>query len=212
MKIKILLVLNIIFISFVYAETVYKTLDAEGNIIFSDVPSEESEVIEVEEVQILNMPAAKSFKSTELEEKEQDAIQYTSLAIISPKNDVTIRSNEGVVSINVELEPALFESDILVLFMDGKEASSGQSSQFSLTKLDRGTHTVYVAVKNEEGKLLKRSAKVVFHLRKESKLFKKPTNDNTTLPDNTDTTLPTDVTPTPENTDSSPSVSDIPVP
>jgi hypothetical protein len=212
MKIKILLVLSLIFIPFVYAETVYKILDAEGNIIFSDVPSEEAEVIEIEEVQILNIPVTEPFITTPSAEKEQDTIQYTKLAILSPENDITIRSNEGVVSINVELEPTLFANDLLVLFMDGKEVSSGMSLQFSLTKLDRGTHTVYVAVKNEEGKLLKRSAKIIFHLRKESKLFKKPTNDNASTPENTDTTPTTDVTPSTENTGSSPSASDILIP
>jgi hypothetical protein len=176
MNIKILLILNLVFITFVSAETVYKTLDAEGNVIFSDVPSIGAEVIEIEEAQTINIPEEKYRPVTKL---KPDKIEYTKLVIASPENDATIYSNEGNVSINVEVEPALLKKDLLVLFMDGKEISSGKSLQFSLVNLERGTHTVDVVVKNEKGKILKRSGKLVFHLRKFSKLFKKPTADTT---------------------------------
>ncbi len=186
---KLLLILNLVFISSVYAETVYKTVDAEGNIIFSDVPTDGAEVLEIEKAQTVNIPEVKRSEYRPVTKLIPDKIEYTRLVITSPENDATIRSNAGNVSINVAIEPVLFEDDLLVLFVDGKEVGSGKSLLFSLSNLDRGTHTVDVAVKNEKDEFLKRSAKLVFHLRKESKLFQKPAID---------TTITT--TPTAENT------------
>ena len=176
MKIKILLILNFVFIPFVYAETVYKTLDGEGNIIFSDVPSEGAEVIKLQKAQTIKLPEAKPHEYESLK-KESSENEYNRLVIINPENNATIRSNEGKISIDVEVKPELFEGDLFVLFMDGKEMSSGTSLQFALSNLDRGMHTVDVGVKNEKGIFLKRSAKLIFHLRKESLLFQKTTSN-----------------------------------
>lgn len=201
MNIKILLVLNLVFFPIASAETVYKTFDAEGNIIFSDVPAEGAEEIEIKEAQILNIPEVKPVKYLSVSE-EEETIQYSRLVISSPENDVTIHSNEGKVGIKIEIEPELFEEDVLVLFLDGNEVESGNSSKFLLSNLDRGTHTVNVVVKNGEEKVLKRSTRIVFHLRKSSKLFKKATVNSTGIT----------TTPATENTGSTSSSSDIPVP
>ncbi|HIF51997.1 MAG TPA: hypothetical protein EYQ42_10820 [Thiotrichaceae bacterium] len=182
---KLLLVLNLLFISFVYAETAYKTFDAEGNIIFSDVASDGAEMIELQEAQTVDTPeVTRRYRpTTKLEPKKKE---YSKLVILSPENDITIHNNEGNISIAVEIKPLLFGGDSLVLFMDGKETSSGTSSQFSLSNVERGTHTIDVAVRNEKGKFIKRSEKLVLHLRKASVLFKKPTIADTTTSEKTE--------------------------
>lgn len=150
-------------------ETVYKTVDDEGNIIFSDRPSKGAEEIIIKKAQTINIPETRSFKTVTLKEK-QKAVIYSRLVITSPENDATIQSNVGNVSVKFTLEPALNEKDLMVLFMDEKQVLTGKTSEFSLANIDRGTHTVYVAVKDEKDKLLKRSGKVVFHVRRTSKL------------------------------------------
>ncbi len=179
MKIIILLLLNFALVAFVSAETIYKTRDAEGNVIFSDVQSEGAEIIEIKEVQTLNTPKAKGFDNRPTTKLTPEETVYSQLVITSPENDATIRSNEGIVSVSIEMAPELDEKHILVLLMDGEEVSSGKSLQYSLTGLDRGTHTVNALVKNEKDKVLKQSGKLVFHLRKESKLSKNRTSENT---------------------------------
>lgn len=184
MNIKILLILNIVFSSFVYAETVYKTVDAEGNIIFSDEDIEGAEKIELEEPQTISIPEIKSgYRSTtKLVPKE---IEYTQLEIISPKNDTTIRSNEGKINIKVKIMPVLEKDNFIVFLLDGREVSTGKSYEYLLSDLDRGTHTVSVLVKNEKDAILKRSEQLVIHLRKESKLFKNRTKENPAATKNT---------------------------
>lgn len=177
MKIKLLFIINLLIIPFVYAETVYKTRDAEGNVIFSDILSVDAEVIEIQEAQTLNMPKVKGLDYRRTTKLVLTEIKYTQLDIISPENNGTIRSNVGTVNINIEMTPALDKKHMIVLSMDGKELSSGKSLQFSLPNIKRGTHTVDVVVKNEKDKVLKRSDKLVFHMRKFSKLFKNRTDE-----------------------------------
>ena len=167
MKFKSLLLISLMFTPVAHAETVYKTVDDEGNIVFSDSKTEGAEVLEIKEAQTINVPEIRSFKTATLKEKQKTVI-YTRLVITSPENDATIHSNAGNVSVGFTLEPALNEKDLMVLFMDEKQVLTGKASEFSLANIDRGTHTVYVAVKDEKDKLLKRSGNVVFHVRRMS--------------------------------------------
>lgn len=152
---------------FAYAETVYKAVDAEGNTVFSDVPSEGAEEIKIKKAQAINPPKARSFKLSPAEDISKK-FNYTKLAIAKPENDSTIHGGDGNVNITVTLEPELNENDVIVLSMDGKEMLSGRAPQFLLANVDRGTHTLSVVVKNEVDKVLKRSAKVTFYVRRVS--------------------------------------------
>ena len=169
MNIKFLLFISLIIVPLAYAETVYKTVDAEGNIVFSDVPSEGAEEIKIKKAQAINPPKARSFKLSPAEDISKKFI-YTKLAIASPENDSTIHGGEGNVNISVILEPKLQEGDVIVLSMDGKEMLSGKAPQFLLENIDRGTHSISVVVKNEGDKVLKRSAEVIFHVRRTAEL------------------------------------------
>jgi len=169
MNIKLLLFFSLIFVPLTYAETVYKTVDAEGNIVFSDVPSEGAEEIKIQKAQAINPPKARSFKLSPAEEISKE-FNYTKLTIASPENDESIHGGDGNVNIAVILEPEINENDVLVLSMDGNEMLSGMAPQFLLENVDRGTHTISVVVKNEKDKVLKRSAKVTFHVRRIAQL------------------------------------------
>ncbi len=175
MNIKLLLSLIFLFVTYVHAETVYKTVDAEGNIVFSDVPSDGAEEITIKKAQAINPPKARSFKLSPAEDKP-NKFNYTKLTIDNPENDATIHGGDGNVNITATLEPELNENDVIVLFMDGKEMLSGRSAQFLLANVDRGTHSISVAVKNEDDNVLKRSDKVTFHVRRTSLLS--PTNNS----------------------------------
>ena len=193
MKIRSHLLIYLVLVTVATAETVYKTMDEEGNIVFSDNLTEGAEVIEIKEIQTISFPETKSFDYTPSKKKQSNA-QYTKLYITYPENDATIWNNEGNVSIEIKIEPALHEKDLIVLFMDGKQLSTGTIPQFSLTNIDRGTHAIDVAVKNAKDELLRRSAKIVFHLRRMSKLFpNSPLNPENTPEDSSATLSTTDI-------------------
>lgn len=167
MKTNYIIFISLFLTTLVSAETVYKTVDKEGNVIFSDSKTENAEVIEIQDAQALDLPKVRTFKLSPPKEKHKTS-GYTKLEIVSPQNDATIHSNEGNVNINTNIEPELNNKDTLVVYLDGKQVETGKNPRFLLTNINRGTHTVDVALKDQNGMELKRSGKVTFHVRRTS--------------------------------------------
>ncbi len=174
MRISLLLV-TLFFLTSVSAE-VYRSVDEDGNIVYTDKPSPDADKIKVDKVQ--TVPAGDSnFEYTPPEDSADDAA-YTKLEIANPENDHVFTGNTGNVTVSVVIEPALKNKrgDRLILTMDGKKAGDSTSTSFTLTNLDRGTHTIEVYVVNKGGKSLKESAPVSFTMKRPSVLS--PSNPN----------------------------------
>lgn len=152
---------------------VYRSVDEDGNIIFTDKPSPDAEKVEINEVQTIDPGNTPRFNYTP-PKKSQDATVYKNITITSPANDETLSANEGNVSVSVSVEPRLFPGHTIVLYLDGSPAGEG-SGQFNLTNLDRGTHTLVAAVKDQSGKEFIKSESVSFTVQRHSILHKPST-------------------------------------
>jgi hypothetical protein len=157
--------------SLVSAQTVYRSVDKDGNPVFSDTPTEGAEEIILKEVPTIK---STSVPITSQPEKSQDTkiITYTALKVTSPSNDEVIRENSGDVNIVVELQPDLMEGHKLTLYLDSKEYSDSTSPVFNLTNVDRGTHQLRVAVRDANGKILLSSTSITFHLQRSSVILR----------------------------------------
>jgi hypothetical protein len=137
-------------------------VDENGNLIFSDKPSDGAEKIHVEDAQTISPPSAGRFEYTP--SKKEEPQSYTEIAIVSPANDTATRNNEGIVNVSVSLEPSLNSGsgDQLALYMDGAQVSIGSSPQFELNNVDRGLHTLKASVVDASGKTIISSSPVSF--------------------------------------------------
>ena len=153
----------------VVAQQVYRSVDAEGNVIFSDEETEGAEEVVIPETQTLPPLSDGNFKYTPAKEPKKE--EYTVLEIVSPGNDQAIRENSGNITVKVSVSPRLVRSDKLVLYMDGKEVGVSSGTSFSLTNVDRGTHTLRAVIKGPEDRIRKSSASVTFHM---LRYFNKP--------------------------------------
>lgn len=97
---------------------------------------------------------------------------YRLLRITSPLPDASIHNNRGTLRVVVQLAPPLRadRGDRLTLTLDGHATTQMATTEFVLTQLDRGTHTVQVQVEAESGATLIQSEPVVFHLHQASRL------------------------------------------
>lgn len=148
---------------------VYRTLDENGSVIFTDKPSPDAEKIRIDKVQTVSPPAVKDFKYTP-QAKTVSGV-YTKLEITSPKNDQVFTGGVVDVTASVLIKPALGTrfGDRLIFYLDSQQFESNSTSH-NFTKLDRGTHTVKVDVVNKDGKTLKSSAPVAFTINRPSVL------------------------------------------
>lgn len=167
---KVLLILIFFTALPLFAKDVYKWTNADGVVIYSDTYQEGAERIRV------SGSTSSPSNVTQTEDQAQgaeaaaeDATGYTSLEIVQPENDQTIRSNEGTVAVGLALSPTLAEGHSVRIVVDGSELPNGmQGTQFTLNNLNRGSHSLETRVVDADGNVLINSNRITFHLRKAS--------------------------------------------
>ena len=103
------------------------------------------------------------------------------LQIVSPEDDKTIRANDGNLTVNIQIRPALSQKrgDMIQLRMDDRPYGLPNAGlSFNLANIDRGTHTLSAVVMNAKGEELAQSAVIKFHLQRNSVLLNPRTRIN----------------------------------
>jgi len=151
--------------------TIYRTVDKNGNIIYSDVESDNSKPVTVDVAPGYTPPTI--VLPIEEDAKKEEAIiavpNYT-LSITSPVQNQTFQNPESVPVVATILPKLNKErADKLVFKLDGKPVGSPQTpSNTVLTELERGSHILVVSVVDKKGKVLKRSKSILFHVQRHS--------------------------------------------
>ncbi len=146
------------------ATEVYITHDKDGNPIFSDQPSSDAEKIIIEDIQTVPKVQTQTQPASGTSQKLKELPKYTEFKIVSPVDDESIRENTGALSVQVALSPKLRGNDQIVLYLDGAVVLKGRETTFNLTNIDRGTHSLLVAIESASGKQEMRSTPVTVHL------------------------------------------------
>jgi len=142
---------------------IYKTVDKNGNVTFSDKAPEGGEAIDVKPANTL--PAITRPQQPADRAEDDDSISYSALNIVSPANDSSVDHGPGNFTVSVSVQPELDEDHRLRLYIDG--AAHGRDSSktsFSLTNVHRGTHTLQVRIIDAEGYSLMTSPTVSVHV------------------------------------------------
>ncbi|AQS38497.1 protein of unknown function (DUF4124) [Shewanella psychrophila] len=143
----------LLFFTIAAQATVYKWVDKDGKIHYSDKPIENSEAVEFKsntqnQIQ-LNTPKAPPSND------DQKSLTEYNLSITSPAEEETIRNNEGKLTIMARISPDLEAKHVLVLLMDGAVVGTPQTSPiFSLKDIDRGEHNFVIKAVAQNGKQL----------------------------------------------------------
>jgi hypothetical protein len=153
---------------------IYKTVDEEGNVVFTDIPpredTQDAEQIVVETPNSFAIEEAIGPREqwvVESEESDEEAaFFYKSLVIASPTADESIRENAGNVSIVAVANPRLQSGHRMRLVMNGTSIQEGSQTRFDLENVDRGTHVVATEIVDDSGNVLIRSTDTTFHLQR----------------------------------------------
>lgn len=153
----------------------YKGLDEEGKVVYSDTPFKNAEKIKPPPVSVVDAPKVEVKAKEEAEEKA-DAVNYTRFQITAPTNQQVMWNNDAV-SVSMALTPSLNVGggDYISLLLDGKTAVKRSESQLiQLPRVDRGEHKVQALIRNKQGKVVKRTRAVTFHAKQSVVIRKKP--------------------------------------
>jgi hypothetical protein len=147
---------------------VYEWKDADGVTHYSDYPQPGARKI------ILNgSPTSTSApKATTTVAGAKPAAQpaaqevvYDRLEIWSPENGASFFEADSTISIRIRSEPEVGPTHRLLTYLDGKLLPGENSTEHSLTNVERGVHSVTSVIVNRDGKELIRSEPVVFHMK-----------------------------------------------
>lgn len=150
------------------AATIYKSVDENGNVVFTDKPGGKAEKVVPPESTIIKSTPTKTTQNQSSNTSKQNSIvtSYQNIRIANPSNDMSIRENNGNVTVTMEITPPLdiTSGHKIALFLDGKQGGTTQSLTFVFNNLDRGTHELRAAIIDRKGKILKQSNSITFYL------------------------------------------------
>lgn len=152
------------------AGQIYKSIDAQGNVSYSDQPSPGAQPVQLAPISITPVPATPAGNPAPMQTApvtDAKPVVYLQLQIISPINDQTVWDNNGQVTVSVSVMPALASTDTMQMIVDGKiAAESNSAANFNLTHLDRGTHVIQAQIVRNKKQIVKVSNSVTFYLHK----------------------------------------------
>jgi hypothetical protein len=165
----LLLVISSLAVAPAAAQRIYRYTDADGNVVFTDNPPTQG-ATEV------NLPPVNTFASpnrpldldSDLPGGQHPG--YQEFSIVSPTSGEAIRDNAGNVSVKLRLRPGLHRGDTIDYVLNGQSIASGRSTSATLTKMDRGSHTIEAVVRDTKGKVVAQTGSVQFDLLRRTKL------------------------------------------
>ena len=131
---------------------VYKKVDADGNVSFSDIPDKTAQLITVAPLSTVPAMSPELIESTlgnGQNPTSKARVENYTLTIISPSSDQTYRRGDDSFSANVQVKPELSNGDRLITLVDGNPSSGGSTGE-----MDRGQHQFVAKIVNASGRVL----------------------------------------------------------
>jgi hypothetical protein len=155
----------------VQAAVVYKWVDADGVVHFSDQPSPGAEKIFTSSSTAGTVASAPRAQSGALQAPRSVAasgLGYTEFSISSPVNDQTFFGDD-VIAVHLNLEPSLKPNQSVTWHLNGKQLDT-TAAAFSMPHLDRGAYALAATITDQQTGDSQSSNTVTFYVRQPSAL------------------------------------------
>jgi hypothetical protein len=154
--------------------TVYKWVDEDGVVHYSDQPHENAEKVQLKAPQTYSAPPVRSPAPSPRQAMHQEPA-YQSCTITEPAND-QVFMNTSTVTAGASVQPALRPGDQLVVTLDGQRIPGvpSQGGGFTISPVDRGSHELQAVVQDSKGQTVCQSPSVTFHVRQPTVLAPNP--------------------------------------
>lgn len=152
------------------ATEVYRWVDADGQVHYSDQWRPGAEKIRLQETAVFSAPkVAATAPAAKAAAGAPPAGRYGSLEIASPAQEEVLWNIEGQLRVSVRVNPGLQPGHGLRLYLDGaaQDLPPG-STEIQLKDVFRGVHTLKAQVVNEAGTVLIESQPTTFSVRQTS--------------------------------------------
>ena len=153
------------------AQTMYRWVDAQGVVHFSDTPQPGAQAIPLPSAQTYRAPPVPAAPLAATSPAPAAPTGYQSCAITQPAADADLFAPEAL-NISVQVVPSLHPGDQLSVTFDGTTlpASASGAMNFELSSPERGTHTITAVVLSADGQTLCSAPAVSFSVQRPSLL------------------------------------------
>ena len=150
------------------AAGVYKWVEPDGTVHYSDTPQPGAEEVHVPPPQTYT-PAPYT-PITSRPEAPAAPAEYSQMAITAPEAEANLWDNTGAIPVSFSLEPALKteRGHQLVVLLDGQAQARIKGTSTTLENVERGSHTLQGQVTDATGNVLISSPAITVHLHRQS--------------------------------------------
>lgn len=176
---KLFLIIFVLLLSSSCFANVYQQIDNNGNVTYTDEGARQNtnDITSTTQSQSSNISSSRSTSTatptssavnTEVTTSTMPVKPHTVFDIDSPKNGETLY-NQPVISVDIKIEPKLYEGETIQVLLDGKPTSAPQSStHFEITYLDRGTHQLSALLFNKNKIMIKQTGNITIYVHRTS--------------------------------------------
>lgn len=143
---------------------VYKYVDENGNVVFTDAPpvEQKTEEVDLPELQTTEKyrPSGSTYTAPGTKKSgKRSGAQARFDFTLSPEDGATIRANGGQITASVNITPAPEIPITVNFYLDGALVAESDSTSAVLSGLDRGSHSIEAElIASETGMILGRTA------------------------------------------------------
>jgi hypothetical protein len=171
-------VVPLTYIAKVSAGAVFKTVDEQGNVTFTDNPPAGSESREIKirpiNTQVSTAPAPPADADTaptgetaeKKPEEEVKEVRYSASFITQPLDQSTVPPGQTEVVVQIGLKPPLQEGHVVKLLHNGEVGSPTTSTRFTLTNLIRGEHQIRAQIFGADGNRKAETQTITFYVKR----------------------------------------------
>ncbi|SEK79841.1 DUF4124 domain-containing protein [Halomonas daqiaonensis] len=183
-KVLVILALGLSVSLVAQAQTIYRTTDAQGNVVFTDNPERGGEEVdldpltvvpsrgdvrEAESPAVINGGDSGSSGGTSAG-AGQPFMPYDSFSLLSPDQEETLPTGAaGNVRVTLGIEPDLREDHRVRLLVDGRISQTAMHTDtFMLNNLNRGEHVLQAELLDASGAVRHRTSPVTLYVQRAS--------------------------------------------
>lgn len=156
------------------AQAIYKTVDENGNVVYSDTnPDGEGVEVRLRELSVvapgkLEQPGASQAATDAAGREQAPQAAEVGLRILSPTQEETIWNTAYVLSVQVGTTGALPEGAELAYLVDGEVKHTARSTSVQIPEVFRGEHQLAVELRGVDGRVISSAGPVTFFMRQGS--------------------------------------------
>jgi hypothetical protein len=172
----VVITLSLAFLCSPLMAQVYKTVDEDGNVTYTDQPpTDGSKPVKLRPISVIEAPTYED-KSKAVEEgaegeegKEMSLRylrkQYGDFAIVAPQPEESVWYSDNVIAVAWNARYQLQEGMQVTVSVDGKRQAATAEQIIAVTGLERGEHTVTAVLNDAKNRKIATAAPITFFIR-----------------------------------------------